>query len=455
MRFFDKHYLLENEAAKILYFDYAKDMPIFDYHCHLDPKEIYENKNFENITEAWLSGDHYKWRLMRAAGFDEKYITGTAQAFEKFEAFAKTLKYAIGSPIYHWAHSELKFFFGIDEPLTEKNAKEIYEKANEKLKAFQARDFIEKANVKAIITTDDPLDTLEWHAKIKEDKTFNTKVLPAFRPDNIINIENPNFKTYIQKLGCAHIEELKNKIEEKINYFAAHGCVASDHGLEYIPFEEAAAEEVSTILDRALAGQKLSKLEIDKYKTYILQFLASKYKEKGWAMELHYGTLRNINKPMLSKIGENTGYDTIGDDNSARNFKFLFNSLEEKNSLPKTLLFSINPNDIYMLGVLMGGFNKKDSEMQLGPPWWFNDHRNGIEKQINALADVGLLGKHIGMLTDSRSFLSYTRHDYHRRILCSIIGKWLEAGEYESIETAGELIRDIVYNNAIKYFGIN
>ncbi|MCL2610842.1 MAG: glucuronate isomerase [Defluviitaleaceae bacterium] len=459
MNFFDKNYLLKNETGQKLYYDYAAKMPIIDYHCHLDPKAIYENGKFESITEAWIvkngAGDHYKWRLMRAAGFDESYITGDKSSFQKFEAFAKTLKYAIGNPIYHWAHMELKFFFGIEEPLSEENAKEIYEKANEKIKNMTVRDFIEKSNVEVIVTTDDPLDALEWHAKIKEDTSFKTRVLPGFRPDNVVNIENSaNFIKYVEKLDANDLQSLEIKLKEKIEHFAKNGCLAADHGLEYVPFIESETREVDSILKRALKGEILNKEEIDKYKTHMLKFFAALYKEKDWVMEFHYGALRNINKPMFDKLGPDTGYDTIGDDLAARNLKSLLGYLKQHNKLPKTLLFSINPNDIYMLGVLMAGFNDIESEMQLGPPWWFNDHRNGIETQINALADVGLLGKHIGMLTDSRSFLSYVRHEYHRRITCSIIGEWIEQGEfYQDIEIAGKLVQDIAYNNAVRYFG--
>ena len=468
MNFFTEDYLLKNETGKKLYEGYSKKMPIFDYHCHLMPKEIYENEAFKNITEAWIFkeaftgegkrvvyGDHYKWRLMRAAGFDEEYITGSKSPFEKFEAFAKTLKLAIGNPIYHWAHMELKFFFDIDSPLTEKNAKEIFEKANEKIKTMKARDFIEKSNVKAIITTDDPKDNLEWHKKIKEDESFKTKVLPGFRPDTVVNIENTeSFYNYLTELHISNLDEAESILTQKINYFKENGCIAADHGLEYIPFEEAKKEEVEVILKKALNKEALTRKEIDKYKTYMLIFFSKKYKENNWIMQFHYGAIRNINKGVFKTLGPDTGYDTIGDDNTARNLSSLFGYLSGINAIPKVLLFSINPNDIYTLGVLMGSFNTSSSEFQLGPPWWFNDHRNGIETQINALADTSLLGKHIGMLTDSRSFLSYVRHDYHRRIVASIIGEWLEKGEYHSMEDAGELLENISFNNAVKFFGI-
>jgi glucuronate isomerase len=351
---------------------------------------------------------------------------------------------------------ELKNFFGISEPLSEKNAREIYDKVNEKIRDMNVRDFIEKSNVEVIVTTDDPLDSLEWHIKIKEDKSFKTRVLPGFRPDNVVNIENSqNFIKYLERLAANDLQSLEARLREKIEHFAENGCLAADHGLEYIPFLEAEEGEINSILKRALKGETLNKEEIDKYKTHMLKFFGAIYKEKNWVMELHYGALRNINKLMFEKLGSDTGYDTIGDDQSARNLKNLLGYLKQYSKLPKTLLFSINPNDIYMLGVLMAGFNDIESEMQLGPPWWFNDHRNGIETQINALADIGLLGKHIGMLTDSRSFLSYVRHEYHRRITCSIIGEWMEQGEYyQDIEIAGKLVQDISYNNAIKYFGL-
>ena len=463
MRFMDENFLLKTKTSQKLFFDYANKMPIFDFHCHLNPKDIYENNNFKDITEAWLLADHYKWRLMRSVGIDEKYITGDGTGLEKFKAFAKTLEFAIGNPIYHWAHLELKTYFDINEPLTEKNAEKIYSDVNEMLrqKDFKVRNFIEKSRVNIVVTTDDPIDTLEWHEKIKQDEGFKTKVLPAFRPDRAINIEISTFADYINQLATVSdikinsFDELKKALASRIEHFTKHGCVASDHGIKYVPFAEFSLDEIDPILKKALNKENLTQLEIDKYKTALLQFLAKEYSKRNWVMEIHYGVLRNINTDMFEKLGPDTGYDTIGDYNMVDSLSSLLNLMNKDGNLPKTILFSGNPGDNYLLGTMMQAFQAAGdvSKIQLGTAWWFNDHINGMTNQINALADVGVLGKFIGMLTDSRSFLSYTRHEYFRRIICSIIGEWVEEGHYNpDIEVVGKLVENISYNNAMEYF---
>lgn len=464
MAFFGDDFLLKTETSKKLYNNYAKDMPIFDFHCHLDPKAIYENEAFIDIAQAWLGGDHYKWRIMRTCGVDESLVTGKdATGLEKFKAFASSLKYAVGSPIYHWTHMELKTYFGITEPLTETNAEDVYNKVNALLASdgYKVRDFIKKSNVTAIITTDDPVDTLEWHKKIKEDNTFDVKVLPGFRPDKAINIELDTFKGYIETLGdvagvsISDLKTLEESMIKRLDHFDENGCKASDHGIAYIPFVKYNRDEVETIFKKALKGDSLTELEMDKYKTYLMEFLGKQYAKRDWVMEIHYGAIRNLNSKMFKNLGPDTGYDAMGMDGKLDNLAPLLNSLSEANGLPKTMVFNINPIDNYPVAVMIGAFQEQGN-IQFGTAWWFNDHINGMTAQINTLADVGVLGKFNGMLTDSRSFLSYPRHDYFRRILCNIVGQWIEDGLYNpDINVAGEIIKDICYNNAEQYFRLN
>ena len=466
MSFIDENFLLKNETAKKLFNDYAKNQPIFDFHCHLSPREIYENKNFDSITQAWLGGDHYKWRAMRSLGVDEKYITGKDTTdFEKFKMWARTIQYAIGNPLYHWTHLELQRFFGIYEPLTEDNAKEIFDKINELLKQddFKVRELIKKSNVKIVNTTDDPADSLEYHKLIKADSSIELKVLPAFRPDKALNIDAKTFAEYITVLGNSEntkistFEELKNVLLKRMDLFAEMGCCASDHAFTYVPCNTASSDEIEKIFAKALNGEKPSKDEIDKYKTSLMQFLGEQYTKRGWAMELHMNIKRDNNTKMFEKMGPDTGFDCIGDWSSAEGLTNLLDLLEYNGNLPKTILFAGNPADNQVLGTILGCFQSSDaaSKIQFGTAWWFNDNKDGMEAQIKALGNLGVLGKFIGMLTDSRSFLSYPRHEYFRRILCNIIGQWIEDGEYASdIEFAGKLVSDICYNNAINYFGV-
>ncbi len=460
--FMDKNFLLKTPTAQKLYFEYAAKKPIFDFHCHLSPQAVYENNKFKDITEAWLGGDHYKWRLMRTIGVNEKYITGDGDGLSKFKAFVRALECSPGNPLYHWAHLELQRYFDIYEPLTEENAEEIFNKVNEKLASdgYRVRDFIEKSNVAIVFTTDDPADSLEWHIKLKEDKSFKTKVAPAFRPDKCLNL-NADFPAYIKTLASVaemKIEsfgDLKKALEKRIEFFDSCGCKASDHAFVHIPYVECTEDEVVAIFKKALNGETVSVHENDMYRTLLMQFLAAEYKKHNWAMEIHYGILRNNNTEMFKKLGPDTGYDTIGDPNVAQSLSLLLNSMQSKGQLPKTMLFPASPVDNFICGTMLGCFQSDEAEgkIQFGTAWWFNDHIDGMEAQMRALANLSSLGKFVGMLTDSRSFLSYPRHEYFRRILCNLLGTWIEEGHYPAnIEKAGKLVSDICYDNAIRYF---
>ena len=462
--FMAEDFLLDTATAKEL-FAVASAEPIFDYHCHLSPKEIYEDKPFENIAEIWLGGDHYKWRAMRGCGIEEKYITGAADWYEKFRSWAAVLPYCIGNPLYHWTHLELRRYFGIDMPLSPKTSDEIWDWANRKIRAggFSPRTLIKKSNVAALCTTDDPADDLTYHSLLRHDKSFGTKVLPAFRPDNALHIEAQNFSVYIDRLSNASgvtirsFEDLQDALDRRISYFSALGCVASDHGFSFMPCREADAAEVDSVFHRALAGEVPDEAESEQYMTALLRFLCTLYVKHGIAMELHIGATRDNNKKMLRSIGPNTGFDSVGDRNLAEPLSCFLNSLEEKNSLPKTILFAMNPKDNYVLGTMTGNFQSGETpgKLQFGAAWWMNDHIDGMRRQMTDLANLGVLGKFIGMVTDSRSFLSYPRHEYFRRILCGLIGDWVESGQYpydpEALET---VVEGISFINAKTYFGI-
>ncbi|WP_026883148.1 glucuronate isomerase [Clostridium akagii] len=464
-KFMDKDFLLNSDAAIKLFHNYAEDMPIIDYHCHVSEKEIFENKQFKNITEAWLYGDHYKWRAMRSAGIDEKYITGDATDYEKFVAYAKTVSMAIGNPLYHWTHLELQRFFGIYEVLNEKNAQVIWEKVNVLLKSegYRTRDLIEKANVKTICTTDDPTDNLEYHIKLKEDKHFNVNVLPAFRPDEGLAINKVGFIEWIEKLKKVSDRNIENyddfleALESRAKFFHSVGCRISDHGLDYVPYMEATREEISLIFLKGLKGDIISSDEEEKYRTFTLIFLGKLYSNLGWSMELHINAQRDNSTKMLNKIGHNTGFDSIRDSGVSFSLSMLLNSLDSQDLLPKTIVYSLNPNDNYTIGALIGCFQASEGKgkIQLGAAWWFNDNKDGMIEQMKALGNLGLLSTFIGMLTDSRSFLSYTRHEYFRRILCNLIGEWVENGEIPGdMEMLGEMVQNICYNNAKSYLNI-
>jgi glucuronate isomerase len=467
--FMDKDFLLTTETAKKLYHDYAKKMPIIDYHCHLQPKEIYEDKKFRNISEVWLGagdryGDHYKWRALRARGYGEDYISGAADDRERFNILVESIPYTIGNPLYHWCHLELKRYFGIEEIISPQNADIIWEKANKKLETLTAREMMYLHNVQTVCTTDDPTDSLEWHIKMKSDPTLKVKILPAFRPDKGINVELDWFSDWITKLSDVVGYEIKavgaltKALAERIEFFDSVGCKVSDHGLDIVCYEDASEEEVNKIFLKGLKNDKISNEELDKYKGYILVFLGRQYAKHNWIQQYHIGALRNNSKRMLKEIGADTGFDAINDSLIAAKLSKLLDKLDSTNELPKTVLYNLNPRDNEVIAVLGGCFQGVGTgikgKIQFGSAWWFLDQKDGMEKQIEALSQVGLLSQFIGMLTDSRSFLSYTRHEYFRRILCNKLGNLVENGEYPAdIEFLGKIVEDICYNNAKEYFG--
>lgn len=465
-KFMDEKFLLDNETAIKLYHDFAKEMPIIDYHCHLNPKEIAENKRYRNITEIWLGGDHYKWKAMRSNGIDEKYITGDAEDKEKFLKWAETVPYTIGNPLYHWTHLELQRYFGIDILLNPESAEEIWEKCNELLQKeeFAARELIKRSNVKVICTTDDPIDTLEYHKTIAEDTTFDVKVLPTLRPDKAINIEREGFTAWVKKLGevvrrdIQTIDDLLDALKERVLYFDSLGCKLSDHALDPIVFEEGDKDKINDIFIKALNQEILTASDIRKYKTYVLLFLGREYAKLGWSMQLHIGTIRNVNSRMMRKLGPDTGFDTIGDYTFAETLAKFLDALDTTNELPKTILYCLNPRDNEVLATMIGSFQGGGipGKIQFGSGWWFNDQKDGMIRQMIALANMGLLSRFVGMLTDSRSFLSYTRHEYFRRILCNLLGEWVENGEVpKDMDLLGMIVQDICFYNANRYFGFH
>lgn len=464
--FMDEDFLLQTEVAKKLYHDYAAKMPVLDYHCHINPREIAEDRQFDNITQVWLGGDHYKWRFMRSCGVDEKYITGDASDKEKFMKWAECLGKAIGNPLYHWSHLELQRYFGFNGALSKKNAEEVWNLVNEKLaqSSMSVRNIIKQSNVTLICTTDDPIDSLEWHKKIAEDDTFDVTVLPAWRPDKAMNLEKPDYTDYISKLsevsGVAikTFEDLKKALVVRIEFFASMGCCVSDHALEYVMYEPATDAQIEAIFAKAMAKEAITRQEEMKFKTAFMTFVSGEYNKRNWVLQLHYGCKRDNNKPMFAKLGPDTGYDCINNyAPSAQTADFL-NNLIEKDALPKTILYSLNPNDNQAIGTILGCFQNSDAvaKIQQGSAWWFNDHKTGMQDQMISLANLGNLSGFVGMLTDSRSFLSYTRHEYFRRILCNLFGNWVENGEFpEDYDILGEIVQNISYNNAVNYFGFD
>ena len=461
--FMGRDFLLGNEPAMKM-FEVADKMPIFDWHCHLSPKEIYENAQPEDIAWLWLSGDHYKWRAMRSCGVDEKYITGDASGYEKFKAFAEIMPNLIGNPMYHWCHLELRRYFGINDILCAETADDIWSRANAAIKAggFTPRELIKKSNVSHLCTTDDPADSLEYHVLLaKEDLGF--KVLPAFRPDKALGIDLPSWRPWVDAMEkcigreISGFESLCDALNERIEFFATLGCCASDHAFAYVPYETATAEELDGIFAKARGGADLSVAQADKFKTALLGFLAQRYAEKGWVMELHIGPMRNNNTLMFNRIGPDAGFDSIDDREIAGKLSRFLDSLAVKEKLPKTVLFTLNPKDNYVLGTMLGNFQNSDAEskIQFGSAWWFNDNIDGMREQMKALGNLGALGKFVGMVTDSRSFLSYPRHEYFRRIMCGLLGDMVEDGLYPYDEKAiCKIAEDISYNNSAKYFGI-
>lgn len=465
-QFMDKDFLLSTDMAKTLYHDYASKVPVLDYHCHINPQEIAENRKFENITQVWLGGDHYKWRQMRSNGVEEKYITGDASDREKFQKWAETMPKLIGNPLYHWSHLELKTYFGYEGYLNGDTAEEVWNLCNEKLQqdSMTVRNIIKQSNVTLICTTDDPIDSLEWHKKIKEDDTFDVQVLPAWRPDKAMNIEKPDFAAYMGKLSAASgievkdLASLKEALKNRMDFFAASGCSVSDHGLEYVMYFPADDAEVDAILKKALAGEALTKEEQAKYKTAFMLFVARQYNRLNWVMQLHYGCKRDNNAYKFQQLGPDTGFDCINDYTPCAQLADFLNALSSTDEIPKTIIYSLNPNDNASIGTIIGCFQGPGvaGRIQQGSAWWFNDHKTGMTDQMTSLANLGCLGNFIGMLTDSRSFLSYTRHDYFRRIMCELIGGWVDNGEYPAdMKSLKEIVEGISYYNAVKYFGFN
>lgn len=464
-KFMDPDFLLSTRTAQKLYHDYAKALPIVDYHCHISPREIFEDQAYDNITEAWLGGDHYKWRQMRANGVKEEYITGDASPREKFQKWAETLEKAIGNPLYHWSHLELQRYFGYEGCLNGQTAGEVWELCNARLRTgLTARKMIQMAHVTLLCTTDDPADSLKWHEKIARDESFSVQVLPAWRPDRAMNLEKDNYLEYLEKLGQASdmkidsFAALINALQKRMDFFAAMGCRASDHGLAYIMYEPATQEELEEIFAKRLKGTVLSDREERQFKTAFLLTLGREYHKRGWVMQLHYGVSRDVNEKIFCKLGPDAGIDCINNYAPSKEITAYLNALAKNGELPRTILYSLNPADNAMLGTIIGCFQDGGAvgKVQQGSAWWFNDHKEGMMQQMTSLANLGLLGNFIGMLTDSRSFLSYTRHEYFRRILCELIGGWVENGEYpEDARALEEIIRGICYENAVRYFGFN
>ena len=459
--FMGKDFLIDNEVGLKLYEGYAAKAPIFDFHCHLNPQEIYEDKKFRSLTEVWLGGDHYKWRLMREAGVDEKYITGDAEDYEKFLKYAEIMPYCIGNPLYLWTHLELRRYFGIYDILSPETAEKIYKEANEKLRTLSARKMIVNNNVRTIFTTDDPVDDLRWHILLKQDKDFEVRVSPAFRPDKALNIEREGFSEYIEKLGkvCGYkisgIDELSRALVERTEYFDKNGCCCSDHALDVVMYEKATREEADAILKKALAKEAVTRCEIEKYKGYVLTELGRLYRKYDWVQQYHIGALRNNSERYMKLLGPDTGFDSVNDGLIAEKLSALLNALDRENNLPKTILYCLNPRDNEVLATIMNCFQQSgyDGKIQFGSGWWFNDQKDGMERQTETLSQMALLSKFVGMLTDSRSFLSYTRHEFFRRILCNKLGAIIERGEYPAdIEFVGKIVEDICYNNAVRYF---
>ena len=474
--FMDSDFLLQTETAKHLFHDYAEKLPLIDYHCHLNPQEIYEDRRFEDLAQVWLgglqpdgsyAGDHYKWRLMRSAGVGEEYVTGTKPGYERFLKFVEALELAIGNPMYHWCHLELQRFFGVYEPLTKESAKRIWDHCNHLLQNdpdMTARGLIRKANVAFIGTTDDPIDSLIWHERLAADPTMKCVVGPSYRPDRAVNIHKAGWTEYmtllaksVGKESLATMEDVLDALTVRLEHFAAHGCKASDHGLDYVPYEPYTVAQADAVYQKALSGEKLTVEEIEGYQTVILLHLGKLYHKMNIAMQIHYSCLRNNNQRIFKLQGGDTGVDAIAQNTCGGNISKLLSTLDEAGACPKTILYSLNPADNAQLGSLIGCFQDSTipGKIQHGSGWWFNDNKTGMIEQMTSLANLGILGNFIGMLTDSRSFLSYPRHEYFRRILCNLVGTWVENGEYPANEDAlKRIIEGISCKNAIRYFDL-
>lgn len=462
MTFINDNFMLRTETARALYTNYAQNCPIIDYHCHLDPKDIAEDVSFKNITQLWLKGDHYKWRLMRAAGIEEKYITGDATDSEKFMKWASVIEKAVGNPLYHWCSLELKRYFNIDEPLTVNNAGKIWDTTSQMLSSgyMTAKNFIRVSNVKLLCTTDDPLDNLSWHKKIAEDKSFDTTVLPTFRPDKFLEIESKEYTTYLNELSeltsinIKSFSDLLNALSLRLDFFAENGCMLADHGMEQFNYLSYTDNEINVILGKkkTFSENSISASDVIKYKSALLNFFSREYKKRGWVMQLHFGAMRNLNGKMKDELGANIGCDSItGNYDFVKPLSAFFSNLQSTDELPRVICYSLNPNDDIIIDTLVGCFRN----IQHGAAWWFNDNNLGIRSHIETLMSQSYLPEFVGMLTDSRSFLSYTRHEYFRRILCDILGSYVEDGLYpDNRELLGSIIEDICYKNAAVLFGI-
>lgn len=462
--FMDKDFLLQTETAQRLFHEHAKNLPIIDYHCHLNPKEIAEDHRFSSITELWLGGDHYKWRAMRSNGVDEKYITGDASDWEKFQKWAETMPYCMRNPLYHWTHLELRTAFGINKLLNANTAREIFEECNEKLKepGFSARGLMQHYNVEVVCTTDDPADTLEYHKQTRE-SGFQVKVLPAWRPDKAMAVENPEaYKAYIEKLGetanhnISNYQELLDVLQERHDFFASMGCRLSDHGINEFYAEDFTETEIRQIFQKVLEGKQPTVDKVNKFRSALLLEFARQDAHAGWTQQFHYGPMRNNNSRMFKQLGPDTGYDSIGTFNTAEAMSRFLDKLDSEGNLAKTILYCINPADNEMIATMLGNFQEGPTpgKIQFGSGWWFNDQLDGMERQMNALSVLGLLSRFVGMLTDSRSFLSYPRHEYFRRCLCNLIGQDVEDGKLpaEEMPFIEQMVRDISYFNAKRYF---
>lgn len=474
--FMDRDFLLETPMARHLYHDYAAGLPIVDYHCHLNPREIYEDRRFDDLGQVWLGGrnpdgtyfgDHYKWRLMRSNGVDEDTVTDGGSDFARFLNFAETLEKAIGNPMYHWCHLELKKYFGFQGHLSAQTAREVWDLCNEKLRTdpqLTVRGLIRQSNVAMIGTTDDPADSLEWHEKLAADPTVTFLVTPSFRPDKAVNLNKPGFAEYMAKLAASagrerldSVEEVCAALTERLEYFHKRGCRAADHGLEYVMYRPGTMDEADAAYRKAMAGETLTLEEAEIYQTALLLHLGRAYHRLGIAMQIHYACLRNVNGKMYRRLGPDTGYDMIANAPCGSSIAAFLSALDEKDECPKTVLYSLNPTDFDQISTVIGCFQSDElpGKIQHGAAWWFNDTKSGMETQMRSLANLGLLGNFLGMLTDSRSFLSYTRHEYFRRIFCNLIGGWVENGEYPDDEDAlRRIVEGVCYKNATRYFGL-
>lgn len=461
-----ENFLLNNDVARTLYHDYAAPMAIYDYHCHLNPKDIAQNRRFHNLGQIWLEGDHYKWRAMRAAGIDEALITGIESSdYAKYLAWAKTVPLTIGNPLYHWTHLELRRPFGIRGKIFGPDTAEaIWHEANEKLSQpeFSARGIMQQMQVRMAGTTDDPIDSLEYHQQIAKDKDFTIKVLPSWRPDKAFKIELPGFCDYLEQLGevaditIRRFADLLQALDRRLEHFQAHGCVASDHGIEQLRYAPIPDEKIlDAILQKRRQDQSLSESEIAQFTTAVLVWLGRQYAKRGWVMQMHIGALRNTNTRMFNRLGTDSGFDSIGDNPAAYPLSRLMDEMDKTDELPKTILYCLNPRDNEMIATMIGNFQSGNfpGKIQFGSGWWFNDQKDGMQRQLTQLSQLGLLSQFVGMLTDSRSFLSYTRHEYFRRILCNMLGNWVKNGEIPHDENMlRRIVQDISFNNAERYF---